>query len=113
MIGMPPGVGFITKWYLIHAALEARGYIFVAVIFISTLLMIVYFWRVIEIMYIRTEKESTIPGEPVVDEIPTSMLIPGLLLGFLSFILGIMWLSGTFHPLLYAINTGFGLGGTP
>ena len=84
-----------------------------AVIFTSTLLMIIYFWRVIEIMYIRPEKESTIPGQPGVNEIPTSMLMPGLLLGFMSFIFGIMWLSGTFNPLLNAINTGFGLGGTP
>ncbi len=113
MIGMPPGVGFITKWYLILAALEARGYVFVVVIFISTLLMIIYFWRVIEIMYIRPEKENTFPGKPGVNEIPASMLIPGLLLGILSFVLGVVWISGTFHPLLYAINTGFGFGGTP
>ncbi len=60
MIGMPPGSGFVTKWYLIRAALEARSYWFVAVIFVSTLLMIVYFWRVIEIMYIRHETESAV-----------------------------------------------------
>ena len=53
MIGMPPGAGFITKWYLILAALDAGQYVFVGAIFFSTLLMIVYFWRVIEIMYIR------------------------------------------------------------
>ena len=113
MIGMPPGVGFVTKWYLIRAALEARGYVFVAVIFTSTLLMIVYFWRVIEIMYIRTEKEATLPGGPVVNEIPASMLMPGLFLGVLSFVFGIVWISGTLHPLLGAINAGFGLGRTP
>jgi len=53
MIGMPPSAGFITKWYLIWAALDAKKYLFVAVIFFSTLLMIIYFWRVVEIMYIR------------------------------------------------------------
>ncbi len=113
MIGMPPGVGFVTKWYLIRAALEARGYVFVAVIFASTLLMIVYFWRVIEIMYIRTEKEAILPGGGGVNEIPASMLVPGLFLGVLSFVFGIVWISGTLHPFLGAINTGFGLGGTP
>ena len=113
MIGMPPGAGFVTKWYLIRAALEARGYVFVAVIFASTLLMIVYFWRVIEIMYIRTEKETTLNGGPGINEIPASMLMPGLFLGILSFVIGIVWISGTLHPLLYAINAGFGLGGAP
>jgi len=113
MIGMPPGAGFVTKWYLIRAALEARGYVFVAVIFASTLLMIVYFWRVIEIMYIRTEKETTLNGGPGINEIPASMLMPGLFLGILSFVIGIVWISGTLHPLLYTINAGFGLGGAP
>jgi multicomponent Na+:H+ antiporter subunit D len=40
MIGMPPSAGFVTKWYLILAALDAEKYWFVAVIFLSTLLMI-------------------------------------------------------------------------
>ncbi len=113
MIGMPPGVGFITKWYLIRAALEARGYVFVAVIFASTLLMIIYFWRVIEIMYIRVETQTSSPGNPGVNELPTSMLVPGLVLAILSFVLGIVWISGALHPMLDAINTGFGLGGAP
>lgn len=114
MIGMPPGAGFVTKWYLIRAALEAGGYVFVAIIFTSTLLMIVYFLRVIEIMYIRTEEETTIlAGNHGINELPASMLIPGLLLGILSFVFGIIWISGTLHPLLGAINAGFGLGWQP
>jgi multicomponent Na+:H+ antiporter subunit D len=112
MIGMPPSSGFVTKWYLIRAALEARSYAFVIVIFISTLLMIVYFWRVVEIMYIRHEKAST--NEPAVAgiaELPASMLYPSLLLGVMSFILGLLWISGILNPVLEAINHGFGLGG--
>jgi len=113
MIGMPPGAGFITKWYLIRAALEARSFIFVAVIFVSTLLMIVYFWRVIEIMYIRAETAEIFKGNPGVREIPASMLMPGLLLGILSFVIGVVWISGGMQPLLDAINAGFRLGGAP
>ena len=114
MIGMPPGAGFVTKWYLIRAALEAHSYVFVFVIFVSTLLMIVYFWRVIEIMYVRTETVSA--DEPTaigIEEMPASMLAPGLLLVILSFVLGIVWISGVLHPVLTAINSGFGLGGGP
>jgi multicomponent Na+:H+ antiporter subunit D len=112
MIGMPPGAGFVTKWYLIRAALEAHSYAFVFVIFASTLLMIVYFWRVIEIMYIRPETAPTAETAAVgIDEIPTSMLVPVLLLGVLSFVLGIVWISGILDPVLEAINNGFGLGG--
>ena len=114
MIGMPPGSGFVTKWYLIRAALEARSYIFVAVIFVSTLLMIVYFWRVIEIMYIRHETATAAePAGMGIKELPVSMLIPSLLMGVMSFLLGILWISGILDQVLAAINTGFGLGGGP
>ena len=115
MIGMPPSVGFVTKWYLILAALHAGKYIFVAVIFFSTLLMIVYFWRVIEIMYIRVEegKGSGSGSEIRVDEMPMSMLTPTLVLAVLCFVIGIVWLSGIPSPILEAVNSGFGLGVLP
>jgi multicomponent Na+:H+ antiporter subunit D len=108
MIGMPPSVGFITKWYLILAALDAGEYIFVVAILLSTLLMIVYFWRVIEIMYIRTGEGKG--NEIKVEEIPRSMLIPGLILAVLCFLIGIVWISGVLSPILDAVNLQFGLG---
>jgi len=113
MIGMPPGAGFITKWYLILAALDAGNYIFVAVIFFSTLLMIVYFWRVIEIMYIRVGKVADEITSDRVQEAPLPMLLPGLFLAILTFVIGLIWISGTFSPFLKAVNLSFGLGGAP
>ncbi len=109
MIGMPPSAGFVTKWYLILAALDAKKYLFVAVIFFSTLLMIIYFWRVVEIMYIRTAPAGDGTPAITVDEVPPSMLIPTLILGILTFVIGITWISGFFRPLVSAINSGFGL----
>jgi multicomponent Na+:H+ antiporter subunit D len=111
MIGFPPSVGFVTKLYLILAALDAGGFIFVAVIFFSTLLMIVYFWRVIEIMYIRVGDDRE--KEIRVSEAPMSMLIPGLVLAFLCFAIGIIWLTGIPFLILEAINSGFSLGVLP
>ena len=113
MIGMPPSAGFITKWYLILAALDAKKYLFVAVIFFSTLLMIIYFWRVVEIMYIRAAPSSGETSAVPVDEAPLSMLIPTLTLGVLTFVIGIGWISGLFTPLVGAINSSFGLGVLP
>lgn len=111
MIGLPPSVGFVTKLYLILAALDAGEYIFVAVVFFSTLLMIVYFWHVIEIMYIRVEEGG---GNKIsAGEAPMSMFIPGLVLAVLCFIMGIIWLIGTPLPLMDAINSGLGLGVVP
>lgn len=125
MIGMPPSVGFVTKWYLIIAALQAGKYIFVAVIFFSTILMIVYFWNVIEIMYIRVEEKKgsethlltpdggQVRNEITVDEEPVSMLIPGLILALLCFVIGIAWISGVLSPILEGVNSTFGLGVVP
>ena len=111
MIGLPPSVGFVTKLYLIIAALEAGEYLFVAVIFFSTLLMIVYFWHIVELMYIRVEEGRE--KEIRVAEAPMSMVIPGLVLAVLCFVVGIIWLIGTPLPIMDAINSGFGLGVVP
>ncbi|MBA7521182.1 Na(+)/H(+) antiporter subunit D [subsurface metagenome] len=113
MIGMPPSVGFVTKFYLALACLEAGKFIFVAMIFFSTLLIVFYFWRVIEYMYIRVEEEEEIAKEVKIDEIPWSMLIPVLVLGVLCFIVGIIWLVEIPFPLMDAINSGLGLGVVP
>jgi len=110
MIGMPPSAGFITKWYLILAVLEARKYAFVVVIFVSTLLMIVYFWRLIESMYIRPLPEDTNTGASV-QEAPASMLIPCVTMGVMTFAIGIAWMSGMMTPVLDAVNAAFGVGG--
>jgi len=118
MIGVPPTVGFITKLCLLLASLEAVEYVFVGVILASTLLNLVYFWRVIERMYfVREEGE----GEHAIkrDEAPVSMVVPALILGALCIIIAILWLAGPETPLLpiveQAVNTllGTGVGAAP
>ena len=109
MIGMPPSAGFVTKWYLILAILDAQKYQFVVFIFVSTLLMIVYFWRLIEIIYIRTTPHSS-KSDLRIAEAPLSMLIPSLIFGGLTFAVGIVWMTGIITPVLDAVNSTFGLG---
>jgi NADH:ubiquinone oxidoreductase subunit 5 (subunit L)/multisubunit Na+/H+ antiporter MnhA subunit len=71
--------------------------------------MIVYFWRVIEFMYIKVgDEEST---DIKRDEIPKSMLVPVVVLGCLCFIIGIVWLMEIPLPVLDKVNSKFGLGG--
>ncbi len=117
MIGMPPSVGFVTKLYLAVACFQAGQFVFVAVIFFSTLLILFYFWRVIEYMYIRVEEEGATAKEVKVDEIPWSMLIPVLVLGILCFVVGVLWLVNTpafpLMDIMDAVNAEFGLGVVP
>jgi len=116
MIGVPPTVGFVSKVYIIFASLDAAGehpqyIIFVAVLLFSTLLNLVYFWRVIETMYMKGEEgEEGSHSTPVKGELPLSMLIPVLILAALCIIVGIFWLIEMPLPIFDQINALFGLG---
>ena len=50
LIGVPGTAGFISKWYLISAAMElgTAGLPLVAVILVSSLMAVVYVWRIVE-----------------------------------------------------------------
>lgn len=72
LIGVPLTVGFVSKWYLILAALE-KGWWWIAVLVVlSSLLAVIYVWRVVEVAYF---KEPADPDAPV-REAPKWMLIP-------------------------------------
>jgi multicomponent Na+:H+ antiporter subunit D len=72
LIGVPLTVGFISKWYLVRAAIE-RGWWPVAVlVLLSPLLAVVYVWRVVEVAYFHEPPAD----RPPAGEAPLSMLIP-------------------------------------
>ncbi|MBI2312325.1 MAG: monovalent cation/H+ antiporter subunit D family protein [Betaproteobacteria bacterium] len=72
LIGVPTTVGFVSKWYLVLAALE-RGWWWLAVlILLSSLLAVVYMWRVVEAAYFK----EPAPRARKVTEAPLSMLLP-------------------------------------
>ena len=53
LIGIPLTAGFISKWYLILAALKADLWWLAVLIVASSLLAVVYVWRVVEFAYFR------------------------------------------------------------
>jgi len=85
LIGLPLTVGFVTKWYLIQAALEDRAWLAVIVILASGLFAVVYTWRVVEAAYFRPVPE----GREAVREAPLSMLIPLMILAGACVVFGI------------------------
>jgi multicomponent Na+:H+ antiporter subunit D len=115
MIGVPPSVGFVSKLYIILASLEAKKIVFVVIILLSSLLNLVYFWRVIETIYMKREEgtEHSHDLHPPKEEIPLSMLIPVLTLASLCIIMGILWLTKIPIPILNKVNFMFGLVGRP
>jgi multicomponent Na+:H+ antiporter subunit D len=71
LIGVPLTVGFISKWLLIHAALENGWWPVVVLIVAASLLAVVYIWRVVEQAYFKPP-----PGEVTRGEAPLSLLLP-------------------------------------
>jgi len=55
MVGVPPAVGFVGKWYIAVGAVESGTPVVAAVILTSTLLTLAYFARLIERIYFTTE----------------------------------------------------------
>ena len=60
LIGIPGTAGFISKWYLILAVLDKGllGVLLVAAIVVSSLLAVVYIWRVVEAGYFKPSPET-------------------------------------------------------
>ena len=54
MVGVPPAVGFVGKWYIALGAIQAESWPIAVVILVSTLLTLAYFLRLVERMYFRT-----------------------------------------------------------
>ena len=66
LIGIPGTAGFISKWLLIGAALEqgSLGYLLVAIILVSSLMALVYIWRVVETLNFKPPLvQADGPGE--------------------------------------------------
>jgi len=75
MVGIPPLAGFFSKWYLGAGAVDAGAWPMVAVILISSLLNAVYFFRVIERLYLAPEPESDADESPPgTDDRPSAMV---------------------------------------
>ncbi len=85
LIGVPLTSGFISKWYLLQAAIEKGWWPAVAAILISSLLAIIYVWRVVEAAYFQTRDKNA----PALSEAPWPMLAPMWILIGLSYYFGI------------------------
>ena len=85
LIGVPPTVGFISKWYLVLAVLEKGWWPIALIVLVGSVLALVYVWRLVEVAYFERRAEGA--GE--VREAPLSMLVPIWLLVFANLYFGI------------------------
>jgi multicomponent Na+:H+ antiporter subunit D len=85
IIGIPLTAGFISKWYLISAALEQGKWAVAIVVLAGSLIAAVYIWKVVEKAYF---------GEPLEEhagvlDAPPAMLIPMYVLVFANLYFGV------------------------
>lgn len=71
LIGVPGTAGFVSKWVLVQAAIERGWWPIALAIVASSLLAIIYVWRVVEVLYMKPGPKNTSRQEA-----PLSMLVP-------------------------------------
>jgi multicomponent Na+:H+ antiporter subunit D len=98
MIGLPPTAGFFSKWYLALGAIDQGKWVFLAVILVSSLLNAVYFFRILEKVYLIPPPQKT--GEDLhpeagkgwgflVGEENYSLMIPVVIVSFSLLLIGL------------------------
>jgi multicomponent Na+:H+ antiporter subunit D len=84
MIGVPLTVGFVSKWYLLQAAITGGNWLAAVVVVVGSLMALVYIWKVIEVAYFKRRDND----DPI-EEAPLGLLIPTWALVAASFWFGI------------------------
>ena len=73
LIGVPLTAGFVSKWYLIVAALEKDMWYVALAILAASIIAATYVWRIVETLYFKE-------GDSAGREVPVYMLLPTWLL---------------------------------
>ncbi len=74
IIGVPLTVGFVSKWYLVTAAMEQEHWLIAALVLLGSLLAIVYIGRILEAAYLQKRPASQESTQ--VKEVSWLMLAP-------------------------------------
>lgn len=85
LIGVPLTVGFISKWFLVTAALEREWWGVAVLVLIGSMLAVIYIWRIVEAAYFR----EPVSAKVQVREAPASLLIPTWMLVIANVYFGI------------------------
>lgn len=86
LIGVPLTVGFISKWYLVLAAIEAGYWPIAMLVLIGSLLAFFYLWKIVELAYFN---EPQIQTSSKRNEAPPGILIPMWILVIANIYFGI------------------------
>jgi len=87
LIGLPPFIGFPSKFLIVRAVLAKEGFlpiILITIVFLGTIIEGAYFFRIVQVLYFKGHDTDL-----KVEEAPTVALIPLFILVLLIFVIGI------------------------
>ena len=85
LIGVPGTAGFVSKWYLLFAALEQDAWVSAAVILFGSLLAMIYVGKIIEALYFKpvTDSNKSVKEAPLLLLLPTwTLVLANIYFGF-------------------------------
>ena len=85
LIGVPGTAGFISKWYLMLAAIEHQAWPVALAILVGSLLAVIYMWKLIETLFFEKAEHRV----QLRSEAPLSLLVPLWLLVLANIYFGI------------------------
>lgn len=87
LVGVPGTAGFVSKWALVSAVLERDALLLAFLVMASSVLALIYVWRLIEVVYFG--EPVVLEGEPRHGEAPLRLLLPTWLLAAASIYFGL------------------------
>ena len=106
LIGIPPSIGFIGKWYVAVGAVQAEVWAVAAVIFLSTMLTLLYVARLLEAMYftptshIESPHPTDLATDGGVDGTTVSLGMVGIIVGAALLAVGLGFAGEPFYDAL-------------
>ncbi len=91
LIGVPLTVGFVSKWYLLLAAMESQLWPLACLVVAGSVLAVIYVWKVIDALYFKDPGTQQASGSVNHrgGEAPLSLLIPTWMLLLANLYFGI------------------------
>jgi NADH-quinone oxidoreductase subunit L len=93
IIGLPLGSGFMSKDLILErlVIVPGLGYVFYAIAVVAALLTAIYMTRLMYYVFWSPSRRSGPHAEP--HALPLAMIVPPLFIGFLSLIVGVVWVA--------------------
>lgn len=72
LVGVPFTTGFVSKWYLVSAALDENLWWLAMLVLVGSIVTAAYVWKIVELAYFQNRSDTPVK----IQEAPLSVLVP-------------------------------------